>query len=135
MLPKKENGQVSSRRPARLPNLRCTFTLYEPIVRAGGLLCARARSASVRSKRCRSRGSVAGHVREQLHFYAAVLLAAFRGIVRRHFLILADADQVEAVSRNVVLGDQVLHHRIGAARRSEERRVGKECRARWSRYN
>ena len=59
--------------------------------------------------------SPSAHVREQLHLHAAVLLAAFRGLVVGHFLVLADADQVEAVRRNVVLRGQVLHHRIRAA--------------------
>ena len=52
---------------------------------------------------------------QQLHLHAAILLAAFSGRVGGNFLVLADADQVEAVCRNAVLRSQVLHHRIRAA--------------------
>ncbi len=54
-------------------------------------------------------------IRQQPHLDAPVLLASFRGRVRSHFLVLADADQVEAVRGNPILRRQVLHHRIGAA--------------------
>jgi hypothetical protein len=57
----------------------------------------------------------AAHVREQLHLHAPVLLAPCGRVIRRHILILADADQIEAMRRNSILRRQVLHHCIRAA--------------------
>src|SRR5438045_5628548 len=58
---------------------------------------------------------VLGGIGEQPDFYTAILFAAFRGIVGSHFLVLADADEIETAGRNVVFRRKVLHHRIGAA--------------------
>ena len=58
---------------------------------------------------------IAAHVRQQLNLHAAVLLAAFGGVVIGNGVVLANADQVEAMRGNVVLRCQVLHHSIGAA--------------------
>ncbi len=58
---------------------------------------------------------VAAHVREQLNLNAPVFLAARGRVGRGYILILADADQVEAVRRDAVFRGQVLHHRISAA--------------------
>jgi hypothetical protein len=45
---------------------------------------------------CRGlRGLVAAHVGQELDLNAAILLAAFRGVVRRHFLVLANTDEVK----------------------------------------
>ena len=41
----------------------------------------------------------------------------------------------EGVMLNVVAVDSSFHHVSSASRRSEERRVGKECRSRWSPYH
>jgi hypothetical protein len=60
------------------------------------------------------RGLVAAHVGEQLYLHPAILLAAFGGGVGGHFLVLANADQVEAVRVNAVLCGQVLNHGVGA---------------------
>src|SRR5438093_10697194 len=50
-------------------------------------------------------------------------------------LLLTEAGTKQRASLHVVRGtDALAAHDRGALDRSEERRVGKECRARWSRY-
>src|ERR1700679_417897 len=60
------------------------------------------------------RGLVAAYVCEQLDLDPAILLATFGGGVGSHFLVLANADQVEAVCGNAILCGQVLNHGVGA---------------------
>jgi hypothetical protein len=63
---------------------------------------------------CRSAGWGA-LVGEQANVYAAVLGAAFAGRVVGDFLILADADQIEAVGGDGILRREVLNDGVGAA--------------------
>src|SRR5205085_8972094 len=55
--------------------------------------------------------------------------------VRLRHLRVARSD-LEALQIGSLPGDDVAHRelRVAAVDRSEERRVGKECRSRWSRY-
>src|SRR3984885_12555921 len=62
-------------------------------------------AACRRRSRCIGWGALVG---EQANVYAAVLGAAFAGRVVGDFLILADADQVEAVGGDSVLRCQIL---------------------------
>ena len=64
----------------------------------------------------------------------AVMAPLFYQRVARHMLpSRADAD--EAVARALVGLDPPARRRATSSRRSEERRVGKECRSRWSPYH
>ncbi len=58
---------------------------------------------------------ITAHVAEQADFNAEDHTAAIGANVRRHFLILPDADHVKLDRADVVFGCQLLHHRIGAA--------------------
>src|ERR1700677_3004591 len=60
------------------------------------------------------RSLIAAHVGEQLDLDPAILLEAFGGGVGNDFLILTDADQVEAVCGNAILCGQILNHGVGA---------------------
>ena len=70
-------------------------------------------------------------------------LLLYRALTHRSFLN-EHADAIEDNQRLEFLGDAVLGFIVGAwlynampemHRRSEERRVGKECRSRWSPYH
>jgi hypothetical protein len=79
------------------------FLIYEQSFRS--LVAAGSR----RSLRCGS-GITRRHIAQQLHFHAAILFASFCRRIRCHFLILADADQVETMRGDPLLRSQVLHH-------------------------
>ena len=51
------------------------------------------------------------------------------------FTALADAILKDEPTDAVTIASKIDHDRTGGAPRSEERRVGKECRSRWSPYH
>src|SRR5579863_3358955 len=59
-------------------------------------------------------GRILGRVRQHVDLDAAILLAILPGIVGSDFLVLADANEVEAAGGDVVLGGEVLHHGVRA---------------------
>src|SRR6266849_10431150 len=63
----------------------------------------------------RLRWCCAGGVRHQVHIHPAILLPAFGSLVRLNRLILAEADQINLVGRDLLLRRQVLNDRVGAA--------------------
>src|SRR6202020_1789417 len=56
-----------------------------------------------------------GHVRQQLDFDAAVFGAPCRRVVASDLLIFADANEVELIRRDVVLGLQIVRDSIRTA--------------------
>ena len=57
------------------------------------------------------------------------------GILPIYFKALADVGAADIVAHRVVWSVPFLALLLFALRRSEERRVGKECRSRWSPYH
>src|SRR5256885_10851714 len=57
------------------------------------------------------------------------------GFVITHFLVVSDQDRSREFYRRLFEGTVLLKRNPIIMKRSEERRVGKECRSRWSPYH
>ena len=65
---------------------------------------------------------------------AVVLSAAMKAGMGSVSVLAAD-DKADDKTYNIGICQLVQHEALDAATRSEERRVGKECRSRWSPYH
>src|SRR5690242_7633585 len=80
----------------------------------GGSLHGRRRSRSRSVSWLLRRRRTIGGVGHQANVHSTVLCPAVSGLVGIDWLILAQADQVDLVRRNIVLRSQILNHRISA---------------------
>ena len=105
---------------------RSTLFPYTTSSDLGGQTIGKARAIHVEGEI-----AVMGDLRDRLDLVAAVERAGLAGLADGHGHGLAGMDEVRLEAGN--LARQIV--RVDLAVRSEERRVGKECRSRWSPYH